>query len=362
MDKRAKTLRRAAVTLTAALAISVGAGASAFAAQPGEDAEWHYQYDHGERVESNGGMTEAHDANGNLVQAWRGYSDNAIYVAANNGAIYRWPANANGGAATTYATPQIVATDYGFRVYHTGTDGRIYYAGLTINAGQVGLLGSWRTVPGVITRNNMAPAVTAMPRGESVYLAYHGATSDQVYGAFFNGFGDDRYNTGWQAPRAIPGVFSPTAPSIAYNNSWNHLVLTWAGTDLQVNYSTQLYGSAYWSTPRQIVGVSTQNSPTVALTDNGAGQIAVTPWVNDGGTWGTDGGGQIITIRSDGSQPAGVRVEGGWTTVTGAPDPDAHGGELEPGSLHLVNHGVSLVMLGVVWSDALNVWKGSGRY
>lgn len=162
--------------------------------------------------------------------------------------------NADGGAATTYATPQIVATDYGFRVYHTGTDGRIYYAGLSINAGQVGLLGGWRTVPGVITRNNMAPAVTAMPRGESVYLAYHGATSDQIYGAFFNGFGDDRYNTGWQAPRAIPGVFSSSTPSIAYNNSWNHLVLTWAGTDLQVNYSTQLYGSAYWSTPWQIAG------------------------------------------------------------------------------------------------------------
>jgi hypothetical protein len=248
-------------------------------------------------------MDEVRDSNGNLVQVWRGASNNNIYISMNNGPSQVWR-SPDGTTAQTYAAPQIIWTDYGFRIYHTGTDGHIYYAGIgTDSYGHITALGNWTQVPNsVVTPNDQTPAVTALPGGESVYLAYRGANSTQIYGVYFNGVGDNRYPGGWRSPVSLGGFTSNVAPAIAYNGSWNRIILTWAGEDHHVWAASQILGSSYWGPPIQLGGMQTADTPTIALTDNGAGEIAVIPWAN-GYSGGTS---EIISIYRDSTLPSAI--------------------------------------------------------
>ncbi|MEU0041225.1 hypothetical protein [Streptomyces sp. NPDC006333] len=246
------------------------------------------------------------------MQVWRGYDNNNIWVSINNGAPLAWP---NG---QSYAAPQVVWTAYGFRVYHTGTDGHIYYAGLSYSgngpSANLTALGGWQQVPNnVVTPNDSPPAVTALYNpgdstsdpengGESVYLAYRGANSTQIYGVYFYGVGSNRYPNNWHAPTAIPSATSEVAPSLAYNQSWNRIVMAWAGQDAHVWVASQIVGNSSWSAPDMVGTMQTVTRPALALTDDGAGQIAVVPYANgySGGTT------EFISIYRDSTRPAGV--------------------------------------------------------
>ncbi|MFJ4851516.1 MULTISPECIES: hypothetical protein [unclassified Streptomyces] len=302
-----RVVQMVGVALMAALALVMGSGATAFAAQPGEETYPHQQYENGAPLRHRG-FTEARDLR-DLVQVWRGFDNDNIWVSINNGAPMQWP------GAQSHAAPQIVWTAYGFRVYHTGTDGHIYYAGLSTDAyGHITALGSWQQVPNnVVTPNDSPPAVTSLYHagdvnseldhgGESVYLAYRGANSTQIYGAFFYGVGSNRYPNNWHAPTAIPHATSEVAPSLSYHQSWNRIVMAWAGEDLHTWAASQIVGHSDWSAPEQIGTMQTVTRPALVLTDNGGGQIAVVPYAN-GWSGGTT---ELISIFRDTSRASGI--------------------------------------------------------
>lgn len=331
-------LRVAAIVASIAIGLGIAAPA-AIAAQPGESSTWYQEVAGGSQIEGRG-EDEARSPDGTLVEVWRGFNNNEIYVSVNNGAVWRWVSTLSGNVPQTYARPRVVWTEYGFRVWHTGTDGHIYYAGMTINNGQVVGLGEfWQAPSNVVTRNDQPPAVVGLPGGESVYLAWVGSNSNQLYGLYYDG-----NNHVWHPAEAIPGATSPVAPNLAFNRNWStrQLALTWAGEDHNVYIAWQLYGNSSWTTYRY-QGRQTASSPSIAFTDNGHGQLVVTPYVN-----GQSGGGvQYTTLNSDRTW------NGVWT-----PEITSQSWQYTPNLVAWQNvvYSIAVAYNGYIW------WKASGDY
>ncbi|MET9880828.1 hypothetical protein ABZZ36_40445 [Actinacidiphila glaucinigra] len=344
-----KMARLTGVALIPALAIAIGAGTSAYAAQPGEESGWHQQFAGGSAV-AHRGMDEARDAQGNIVQVWRGATNNNVYISMNNSTPWAWTTNNGTALAQTYAPPQVVWTDYGFRIYHTGTDGHIYYAGIGQDAyGHITALGNWLQVPNnVVTPNDRPPAVAALPGGESVYLAYRGSNSAQIYGVYFNGQGDNRYPGGWHTPVALGSATSNWAPALDFNGSWNRLVMAWTGEDHHIYASSQIYGSSNWGPPVQIGSLQSNESPTMALTDNGAGQIAIVPYAlgYSGGTT------ELASIYRDSTLPSGIHTQA-WTGETSG---------INWGDITLSADDNDIYMNAAQEFNHLDYWKHTGSY
>ncbi|MFE7751961.1 hypothetical protein [Streptomyces sp. NPDC057428] len=346
-------VRVVGIALLSALTLIIGTGTSAFAAQPGEESNWHQQFENGAPLRHRG-FTETRDSYGRVLQAWRGYDNNNIWISIDNGQPYAFP------SAQSYATPQIIFTAYGPRVYHTGTDGHIYYAGFTYDAYQhVTTFGSWQQVPSnVVTPNDQSPSVTPLWHpgqdttdpdngGESVYLSWRGVNSAQIYGSYFYGVGANRYPNNWHLPTAIPGATSNVAPGIAYNRAWGRIVLTWAGEDTHVYVASQLIGHGDWSAAERVGSMTTVTRPAIALTNSGAGQIAVIPYAN-GWSGGTT---ELIDIYRASDRPSGVLFLLWTGEITGN----------NWGDIFLSANGTD-VNMNATTSQHYDYWKHSGSF
>ncbi|MFF4246769.1 hypothetical protein ACFYY2_20205 [Streptomyces sp. NPDC001822] len=272
MLRTIKKFRLAVIALVAAAAVTVGFAGPAFAYNglPGETNSWANEVENNVPLRSSATVSEAFDNNGNLLQVWRGADNDNIWVSFNHGPPQAWPSGAGAGAtAHTYAAPRVIYTSYGFRVFHTGTDGHIYYAGLRY-ATNIIQLGGWVQVPNnTVTASWSPPSATALPNG-SWYLVWTGATGLDVWGTYFNG-----PNGTYSLPRNIPGAETIGSPAISFDSSWNQIVVTWRGLDNFVYFSRQWYGQSDWSTPAALGGIRTNQDPAVRLLGNGYGAITI---------------------------------------------------------------------------------------
>jgi hypothetical protein len=220
-----KRWRLALTAVLAALAVSVAFAAPALASEPGEWGSWSQELvsNGTQQVRTAGTLSEARNG-GSLLEVWRGADNNQVWAAWNHG----YPFSLGGSNTATYASPQVVG--YGpnyFMVFHTGTDGNIYYAVVfDDNSWQ----GSWDQVPGQSTPNYMPVSVTQMgPGSYNLYMAYRSSTDDRVWGTRFN-----IASAGWTNTENVGGGLSPSAPSVTWNNQAQRVYIATRGEDNQV--------------------------------------------------------------------------------------------------------------------------------
>jgi hypothetical protein len=264
---RSRTITRSTVVIITALGVMLSTAGPASAALDDEEDTWHAEVENNVRLQSSATISEAYDNNGNLIQAWRSNDANwAIWVSYNHGSPQRWP------NAATAAAPRVIWTDYGFRIFHTGIDGNIYYAGLTIVSGGILNLGNWVQVPNSArTIYSEAVSVVALPNG-SWYLAWTDANgssgNDQIWAIYYNG-----PSATYSAATALPDVRSLSAPSIAYAPAAGRILFVWRGINDLVYVGDQLYGTNTFMIWGYLPTITTDEPPTVAVASNGIGEV-----------------------------------------------------------------------------------------
>ncbi|MFI8456987.1 hypothetical protein [Kitasatospora sp. NPDC085464] len=137
--------RMVAVTAMTALAVMMCSTSPASAAVFGESTTWANEIEDNVPVRANGFMGEARADNGDLIQVWRGYDNPGMYISLDHGRPIRM-------AGETNASPQVVYMGGAqFVLFHTGTNGFVFYMVLTVNQGNNGRrylrFGSWQQVP-----------------------------------------------------------------------------------------------------------------------------------------------------------------------------------------------------------------------
>lgn len=123
-----KKLRLAGVALATASTMFLLNQGTAFAAQPGEEGEWHHEYlPNGSYLEVQNTLQEARQTNGDLAQAWRANDPSGnlwfmVRQATTTGPIH--PVNQ---PVPAIGSPSITPwAGYSFRIAFTGTDHHIY--------------------------------------------------------------------------------------------------------------------------------------------------------------------------------------------------------------------------------------------
>jgi hypothetical protein len=183
-----------------------------------------------------------------------GETNNIVWMSFDNEQPFQFY-NPDGSSTATYVSPTVVP--YGsnnFMVFHTGTDGNIYYTVVYPNGTSTpGWSGSWTAVPYQSTNN--AVSVTQLgPGSYGLYMVYRSSTDDRVWGTYWSGTWGDVENIG--------GGESPAAPSVAWNNLAGTLNVVVRGEDDQVWMTTGWINDwSSWS-PQ---GGYTYTSPTVAV-------------------------------------------------------------------------------------------------
>ncbi|MFF0160423.1 hypothetical protein ACFYRY_23265 [Streptomyces sp. NPDC005263] len=253
-----------------ACAVTLLTTTEALAAEPGESNQWTGERENGIPAQAGGDIQEARNPNtGQLVQIWRGWSDNSIYVSLNNNQVRLWPAPSGGTRPQTLSNPQIVFNGGYWWAFHTGVDRRVYYSRIAVNDGVLSL-GSWYRIPNEVeTPNNLSVAVASLPNN-GWYLTYRGASSEELWGIYYNG-----QNGQWDLPVTVPGATSYSAPALAWSSYGQALVLVYRGLDDRVNVRRQHYGNPRWTDSEILNGVTTDAQPAVAFANNGFGQVAV---------------------------------------------------------------------------------------
>ncbi|MFJ8434914.1 hypothetical protein ACIQ9P_26800 [Kitasatospora sp. NPDC094019] len=277
MRNSAKRRLLPAVALLTAVSVAFIGVSSAHASQPGEGTDWAHETVGGHFVTTPGAMEESRDPNNNnLLQVWRS-TNNAIQVSVGHGQEIEL------AGATTYADPAVeLAVSNGqsstFRVFHTGTNGFVFHTEVTVDAGSPTprVRPGWTQVPnGVATPNTMAVSVVALPN-RSTLMAYRGSSSDENWSVFLDGTSNS-----WSNPTRITNSRSDFPLHLETDlSSWNlhwrgTIIGTWLGTDRQVNVIRQTYGQGNWWGQEILAGIQGEGSPSVAITDNGEGQVAV---------------------------------------------------------------------------------------
>jgi hypothetical protein len=233
-----KRWRLAPLAALTALAMSLALAGPAFAAEPGEWGSWGVESANGQQIYVHGTVSEARN-NGNLVDVWRGETNNHVWISINNGNPITLQ-NPDGSYTETYYSPVVVPWESArFMIFHTGTDGNIYYTWIDPTAGN--WAGSWTAIPGQST--NMAVSAAQIGnQGEDIYLVYHSSSDDRIWGTYFDG-------QTWGSTQNIGGGNSPAAPSVTYNNY--HLYAFARGEDNQVwmAQSYDIFGQTWtgWS-------------------------------------------------------------------------------------------------------------------
>lgn len=295
--------RRALTVALAVAAILVGFAVQASASQPGEDSSWSPENEaNNQQVPAQYGIAEATGPYGHTDVFTN--ANNQVTLVYNNGREYTWT------NSRTEGTPAVIWSGLGWRVFHTGTDGHIYYSGFLVNGDGSISLGNWVQVPGnVVTAPSDSPTVTTMwpnnTANEEWMLGWLG-TNDQVYTQYhFRGNSDPSIGT-FDAPVAVPNATSGSAPSIAYARWNSSLYISWNGQDSPSNVymSYQNYGNASWSFPQRI-GQGTPGPPGIGADTHLSPSVAFQVGVSEGQVAVVDTNGNIIlshvTLISDGS-------------------------------------------------------------
>ncbi|MFF4243074.1 hypothetical protein ACFYY2_01190 [Streptomyces sp. NPDC001822] len=267
MIGKIKRARLAIIAAVAGAAIMIGISApAALATQPSESNNWAKEIEANVPVRSADTISEGHDPNGNLMQVWRGFDNNYIYVSYNHRTAERFESSQSGTIPQTFVAPSVIWTDFGWRIFHTGTDGHVYYAGMVLNAsGSITGWGNWISIPNASTAAYETVSPVALPNG-AWYATWGGATNTNIYGIYFNG-------TTYGAIQTIPHAASISPPTLAYDPSWGAMVVVWRDLSNGVGYARQPLGGQ-WLFVNLLPGISTNERPTIGLANNGAGLIS----------------------------------------------------------------------------------------
>ncbi|MGA5821527.1 hypothetical protein ACPC54_27110 [Kitasatospora sp. NPDC094028] len=260
--------RLAAVTAATALAVLISSGAPASAAVFGESTTWANEIEDDRPVRANGFMDEARSANSDLIQVWRRYGTTEMYLALDHGRQIRLAGNTN-------ASPQIVYMGgVQFVLFHTGTNGFIFYSVLTVNQANNGQrylrFSDWHQVPnGARTNDGRPVAVAALPHN-NIALAFHGANSNEIWSMTFS-----VPNSLWGDPVRVPGATSDSSPALAFSPANNLLMMAYRGLDNRVNVIRTNYQTSGWYGRSILDGVETDAEPAIAMAPAGWGQVAI---------------------------------------------------------------------------------------
>lgn len=235
--KKRKSFSLRVAAFAAVLSLITLFGAPAFADEPGEWSTWSPEMSAGHQVSSHIGVSQARDPNGNVADVWTD-SNNRIVVSYNNGVTYVWP------NAVTYYRPRIIWTTDGPRVFHTGTDQHVYYAGFQVNGDQSLTLGNWEQVPDNVLASG-PPTVTALPGDsqEQWMLAWWGLDGN-VYAQWHQRF-NNATDQGYFAQPAFQGS-STSPPSLAWAGNPDEILLTYNSNNTVVLIA-QTYGFGAWN-------------------------------------------------------------------------------------------------------------------
>lgn len=288
-SKTKKRLPLGVVAFATALSLTTLTDAPAYASQWGESSTWNNENAGGQQVHSYDGMAEARSRRtGDLADVW--VDDNGhVVVAINNGRPYTW------WNSQTQQVPEVIWTGFGFRVFHTGTDDHIYYAGFEQNADGSLTLGNWIQVPNNVLALG-GPAVTTLGTqyGEEWELAWRGL-NNQVYAQYhFRGSGDST-NGSFQNPVPIPGAITNRAPAIAdgvvtfevsqeTQQVATTITVAYETTLSRVRLARQAYGASSWDDIGGVPGDNTQSGDlSLAFPDNSnTGAVAATTTIDSG--------------------------------------------------------------------------------
>jgi hypothetical protein len=211
--------------------------------------------------------------NGHIVTAWRGASDNRVWVCFDN--LF----NVTFGNTATDVSPTVVPYGAGsFMLLHTGVNGGIYYT--IINpppadwSGDPEELwnGQWQDVPGETTNMpvSAAPVIRNGVNIAQVQIAYRGSGTDTlVYGAWW-----DPSDSRWNYEGDLAGGRALSAPSVAYNSRQNTFVVLARGLDNQVWMTSQEFTSATWRNWISL-NFTTIAQPNITSNVNGYSEISV---------------------------------------------------------------------------------------
>ena len=250
-----KRWRLAFIAVLTAIAVSVTFTGEAFAAEPGEADNWIAEHVNGLDLSARNTVSEARN-DGNLLQVWRGETNNIVWLSYEAGPPFQLT-NPDGSSTATYTSPVVVP--YGtvsFMVFHTGTNGLIYYTQVNPESGTWD--GSWAAVPYQATPNNMAVSVAQLGAGsEQLYMVYRAANDDEIWGTRWN-----PVSGGWGGTQPIAEGLSPSAPTVAYNPG-SGLWAVLRGEDNAVWMSYSDNNGNQWGdwTPQ---GGNTTQTPTIA--------------------------------------------------------------------------------------------------
>lgn len=190
--RRVGVFKRWRLMLVAALAagaMSVAFAGHALAAEPNEWNYWNNENAGGYQINTNNNISEARNG-GYLMDAWRGATNNRVWLSINNGDPFTLP-NPDGTYTATYVSPTVVPYSYNaFMILHTGMDGNIYWT--LFFPGNSTWSGQWYRIPQQNTSVDMTVSATQIGAGTSVvYLAYHSSNDDRLWGTIFNGGDQD---------------------------------------------------------------------------------------------------------------------------------------------------------------------------
>jgi hypothetical protein len=255
-----KTWRLPAVVALTAITM-VAPALKAFAqGQPGEGHSYNPEdVTQSGQVQMQGSLAEARNG-GHQLDVWRANDNtNQVWMS------YDLAAPFTIGQTDTLASPAVVAWGSGgnFMVFHTGTNGNIYY---TFIFGPNSNSGFWQAVPGQTTPNTMSVSVAQIGQNSNLeFMVYRGASDDtRVFGTWLQN------SATWTTPTNIGGGRAVAPPSICLNNAGSSLWVAAIGTDNQVWTTSQPLGSANWPnwTPRGAFAGPIPANLTLSLTND----------------------------------------------------------------------------------------------
>lgn len=268
-------LRLMLTALLTVFAVSLGVE-TASANPPNESNTWAVQRVGGDMMQSLNADSEAYSDDNHLLQVWRG-DNNGLYFALDHGGAYRFD------ATTTLAAPRVISFGNGiWAIFHTGTDGHIYWTTLNVATIQAGagagtINPRWASVPSTTTSAGLSPEVArvspAFGRGARTFLlAYRSSTDDQLYSQYHDGV----YST-WYAPEAVEDAESESTPALVWNTGAQTFNMFFRGTDNHLWATEQVFGGE-WTDVFLIDGnrqVAIGSAPSVQSLANGDMQVAV---------------------------------------------------------------------------------------
>jgi len=229
----------------------------ALAALAGEESSFHQEQAGGRYVVANDRPAEAVNGRTQLT-AWRGRDNAGIWMSLGNNNPFRISDNDG-----TNAAPWVVAYEEdGWMVFHTGTDGHVYYA-IVRDQGGVAVYDRWHAIPDILARSNQAVAAVNFG-SDDIFLVHRGSQDNRIYGNFFNGYE-------WSPAQIVGDANTGTvdAPGITFNRVTNRLVVAHRGLDGRIYAASQAVGSGQWTSWRDLGGGGFQGQPAVSSLANG---------------------------------------------------------------------------------------------